>query len=136
MLKIEVKRHAQGLKYFTPWIEEHDEGRSGCTFHFHHDDISNEGAARLSELITQQVQLRWRPRSPDEPTGRRIPVTMERRTVMEGRDIVAVTDRPDHIAYTVRADLISARGAALITREQTKLTERWRRLSGRRLQAV
>ncbi|MFC9949238.1 hypothetical protein ACFVIN_01495 [Streptomyces prasinus] len=137
MLVIEVKRHGQGTEYFEPWIDEHEDG---CTYHFHWDDISDEGVGALSDVITQQVRQLWRPRPPGAPAGRRIPVIMERRILMEGRDTVAVYDLPECIIYMVRADLISARGAALITRRQSELTTRWMRVSGRgrgrQLQAV
>lgn len=131
MLTIEVKRHAQGLHYFEPWIETHEDG-TGCTFHFHWDDISEEGVGVLSDAITQQVRRLWRPRPLGAPAGRRIPVIMERCAVMEGRDVVVVFDEPEYVAYMVRADLISERGAALITRAQSEITPYWERLSGRR----
>lgn len=129
MLTIEVKRHAQGATYFTPWIEDHEDGR-GCTFHFHWDDISDEGVGAFRELFTQQTR-RWHPRLPGSPLGRRIPITMERRTVMEGDALVAVDDHPGYIAYTVRADLISERGAAHITRVQSERSPYWERTPAR-----
>jgi len=136
MLTIEVKRHAQGAEYFAPWIETHEDG-TGCTFHFHWDDISEQGVGVLSDAITQQVRRLWRPRPPGAPRGRRIPVIMERRAVMEGRDVVVVFDEPGFVAYLVRADLISARGAAFITRAQSDITPYWERLPSRRqLQTV
>lgn len=132
MLTIEVKRHGQGEGYFTPWIEEHDGGHGGCTYHFHHDDISDEGAQYLADLITQQVRRRWRPRPPGAPAGHRIPVAWHRCPVLDEREVVAVDDRPDLLAYTVRADLITERGAAGIARAQERLTARWLRISPRR----
>lgn len=133
MLTIAVKRHAQDVKYFAPWIEDHED-RSGCTFHFHWDDISDEGVGVLSDAVTQQVRQLWRPRPLGAPTGRRIPVVMVRRTVMEDRDLIAVVDEPGYIAYMVRADLISERGAAFITRAQSEKTPYWERLPSRRRQ--
>lgn len=134
MLTIEVKRHARGTEYFVPWIEDNEDG---CTFHFHWDDISDEGVGVLSDAITQQVRQLWRPRPPGAPAGRRVPVVMVRRTVMEDRALMAVVDEPECIAYMVRADLISERGAALITLAQSEKTPYWERLpSRRRLQTV
>ncbi|MEU9597245.1 hypothetical protein AB0E06_10575 [Streptomyces sp. NPDC048109] len=129
MLTIQVMRHAHGTKYFAPWIEDHDDG-SGCTFHFHWDDISDEGVGVFAELFTQQAR-RWHPRPPGVPVGRRIPVVMERRTVMEDGALVAVDDRPEYIAYTVRADLISERGADEITRSQSERSPYWERTPAR-----
>lgn len=125
MLTIEVKRHAQGEQYFEPWIEDYEDG-SGCLFHFHYDDISDEGAGIFAELFTQQA-LRWHPRPPGAALGPRIPITMERRDVMTGGVAVAVDDHPEYIAYTVRADLISERGARHITRHQSERSPWWQR---------
>ncbi|MET9304945.1 hypothetical protein ABZX68_06350 [Streptomyces cellulosae] len=129
MLTIEVKRHDQGEDYFAPWIEEHD---GGCTYHVHHEDISDEGAQYLSGLITQQVRRRWRPRPPGAPAGRCMPVIWHRCPMLDDREVVAVDDRPDLLAYTVRADLITERGARGIARAQERLTARWVRLTSRR----
>lgn len=122
---IEVKRHDPDESYFEPWIEDHDDG-SGCTFHFHWDDISDEGVGVFAQLFNQQAR-RWHPRLPGAPLGPRIPITMERRTVMEGDDLVAVDDQADYIAYTVRADLIKARAARHITRHQSERSPYWER---------
>ncbi|MFJ8110472.1 hypothetical protein [Streptomyces sp. NPDC096132] len=125
MLTIEVERHAQGEDYFKPWIEDYEDG-SGCRFHFHYDDISDLGAIAFAELFTLQA-IRWRPRPPGAAPGPRIPITMERRAIMEGDDLVAVDDHAEYIAYTVRADLISARGAGHITRRQSERSPWWER---------
>lgn len=125
MLRIQVKRHVQGLEYSKPWIEDHEDG-SGCTFHFHWDDISDEGVGVFAELFTQQAR-RWHPRPPGAPVGRRIPITMERRTDMDDGVLVAVDDHAEYIAYTVCADLISERGAAHITRTQSERSPYWER---------
>ncbi|MCZ0207942.1 hypothetical protein OZK63_21250 [Streptomyces sp. UMAF16] len=129
MLKIEVKRHGRGLGYFKPWIEDHEDG-SGCTFHFHWDDISDEGVGVFAELFNQQAR-RWRPRPPGTPVGPRIPITMERRAVMEEGAAVAVDDHASYIAYTVRADLISERGAKYITQTQAERSPYWERIPAR-----
>jgi hypothetical protein len=130
MLTIEVKRHSKGESYFEPWIEDFEDG-SGRRFHFHYDDISDEGVRAFSDVFTQQVR-RWRPRPPGSPAGVRIPVTMERWPVMPYGVPVAVVDRPDCIAYTAHADLISARGAASITRTQSERSPYWERVAFRR----
>jgi hypothetical protein len=131
MLTIEVKRHGQGKPYFEPWIEEHQDGNGrGCTFHFHWDDITEEGVGIFAELLNHQVRVKgWRPRPAGTPRGRRIPVFMVRCDVMSERDVVAVYDQPDWIAYIMRADLITGRGAAGITRAQTERTPYWERRS-------
>ena len=123
MLTIEVKRHAQGEAYFDPWIEDFEDG---CRFHFHWDDISDEGTEVLREVFTEQAK-RWRPRSSDAPRGRRISITMERRAVMSHGVAIAVEDKADYIHYTARADLISERGARSITRHQSDRSPYWER---------
>ncbi|CAL9665582.1 hypothetical protein SUDANB145_07379 (plasmid) [Streptomyces sp. enrichment culture] len=129
MLTIEVKRHAQGEGYFAPWIEDYEDG-TGCTFHFHWDDISDEGVDVFREVFTEQAR-RWHPRRTGAQRGRRIPITMERLAVLEGGAAVVVDDRADLIAYTARADLISARGAAYITRHQSERSPHWERSPAR-----
>ncbi|MFE4697238.1 hypothetical protein ACFRIC_09110 [Streptomyces sp. NPDC056738] len=127
MLTIEVRRHRKGESYFEPWIEEHD---NGCTFHFHWDDISDEGCDAFSTAYNLQV-LRWRPRLPGSPLGPRIPVTVERRAVMDRREALLVHDRADRVAYAVRADLISARAAESIARAQSERSPYWERVPAR-----
>lgn len=127
MLTIEVNRHAQGEDYFEPWIEDYEDG-SGCRFHFHWDDISDEGCGVFAELFTQQTR-RWHPRPPGAALGPRIPITMERRAVMEEDVAVAVDDHAEYIAYTVRADLISERAAGHLTRHQSERSPWWERTS-------
>lgn len=126
MLTIEVKRHAQGEQYFEPWIEDYEDA-SGCLFHFHYDDISDEGTGIFAELFTQQAR-RWHPRPAGAAPGPRIPITMERRDVMTDGVAVAVDDHAEYIAYTVRADLISERGARHITRHQSERSPWWQRV--------
>lgn len=130
MLTIEVKRHSQGEPYFEPWIERFEDGR-GRRFHFHWDDISDEGAAWLREVYIEQAR-RWHPRPPDMPRGRKIPVTMERRPVMPCGVPIAVDDRAEYIAYMVRSDLISERGARAIARIQSETSPHWVRRPHRR----
>jgi hypothetical protein len=125
MLMIEVKRHPRDEAYFEPWIEDFEDG-SGCRFHFHWDDISDEGADVFREVFTEQAK-RWGPRPAEAPRGRRIPVTMERKPVMPYGVAVAVNDTAEYIAYTVRADLISECGARVITRRQSERSPDWER---------
>jgi hypothetical protein len=129
MLTIEVKRHPEGEEYFDPWIEDFEDG-TGCRFHFHWDDICDEGCAAFAEVFTEQAK-RWHPRPPGAPRGNRIPITMERKSVMPYGVAVAVDDKPDYIAYTVRADLISERGASGITRTQSERSPHWERIPAR-----
>ncbi|MFG2307622.1 hypothetical protein ACGFS9_02865 [Streptomyces sp. NPDC048566] len=128
MLTIEVKRHPQGERYFEPWIQDYEDG-TGCLFHFHWDDISDEGVPVFAELFTQQAR-RWHPRADGLPLGPRIPITMERRTVMDEDVDVAVDDHAEYIAYTVRADLISQRAADHLTRHQSERSPYWERTPG------
>lgn len=127
MLTIEVERHAQGERYFQPWIEDYKDG-SGCKYHFHYDDISDEGTGVFAELFTQQAR-RWHPRPLGSEPGPRVPITMEREAVMGDGVVAAVDDHAEYIAYTVRADLISARGAGHITRRQSERSPGWERSS-------
>ncbi len=122
MLTIEVER--RGGAYFEPYITDHD---NGCVVTFHNDDITDEGAGYLAQAYTSQA-LRWARRLPGEQRGERIPVAMERRAVLPDGAVVVVEDRPDCIKYTVRADLISARGAESITRTQSERSPDWGRL--------
>lgn len=125
MFYVEVKRHAQGESYFDPWMEEFEDG-TGCRFHFHWTDISDEGTEVLREVLTEQTR-RWRPRAADAAPGRRISITMERRAVMPHGVAIAVEDKADYIHYTARADLISERGARSITRHQSERSPYWER---------
>jgi hypothetical protein len=125
MLTIEVTRHEQGEPYFEPWIQDYPDG-SGCLFHFHYDDISDDAQGVFAELFTQQAR-RWHPRPEGAPLGPRIPITMERREVMADGHRVAVDDNADYIAYTVLARLISERGARHITRHQSERSPWWER---------
>jgi hypothetical protein len=123
MLMIEVKRH-QGAEYFEPWIEDHE---NGCTFHFHWDDISDEGCSCFREAFNQQVR-RWRPRPSGAAPGPRIPITIVRRAVMDEREALVVQDYPDFINYTARDDLISGRAAASVARTQSERSPFWERV--------
>ncbi|MGY1498602.1 hypothetical protein ACW4TU_18715 [Streptomyces sp. QTS52] len=122
MLTIEVERC--GGAYFDPYITDHD---TGCVVTFHNDDITEEGAGYLAQAYTGQA-LRWARRLPGEQRGKRIPVAMERRAVLPEGAVIVVDDRPDFIRYTVRADLISARGAESISRTQSERSPDWGRL--------
>ncbi|MHB9862140.1 hypothetical protein [Streptomyces sp. YIM S03343] len=124
MLTIEVKRHPQGQPYFTPWIEY--EGGDRCTFHLHWDDVTAEGVDVLRQLFTELAR-RWHPRPPGAPRGRIVPVIMERKTVMPDGVTIAVDDLEDGIVYTLRADLLSERGAAGLGRAQTDISPGWTR---------
>lgn len=126
LLTIEVERHSG--TYFEPYITDHD---NGCVVHFHQDDITEEGAEFLAQAYTEQAR-RWAPRKPGEPRGPRVLVTMERRQVTPLGFAVVVNDRPDSIKYTVRADLITARGAESITRTQSERSPDWVRLPASR----
>ena len=122
MLTIEVERC--GGAYFEPYITDRD---NGCVVTFHNDDITEEGAGYFAQAYTNQA-IRWAPRSPRERRGERIPVTMVRREVLPEGALIVIDDRPGYIRYTVRADLISARGAESITRTQSERSPDWGRI--------
>lgn len=126
MLTIEVKR--QEGAYFEPYITDHEHG---CVVTFHTDDITKEGASFLAQAYTSQAR-RWAPRPLDAPRGARIPVVMDRRTDLPDGVLIVVDDRPGLIKYTVDADLITARGAALIARAQTDRSPDWERTPAHR----
>jgi hypothetical protein len=126
MLKIEVKRHSKREDYFEPWIERFDHG-GGWRFHFHWDDISDEGVEAFREIYEQQSTC-WRPRAADAPRGPHIPNKMERKAVLPDGEKVAVYDTPDGNLYMVRADLISERGARLMARAQWEISRHWERI--------
>jgi hypothetical protein len=110
--------------WFEPYIEDVD---GGYVYWFHTDDITDEGCAVFSDVFAEQAR-RWRPRDHSAPRGPRIPITMERWPVMPEGMPVVVDDHAEYIVYSVRADLISERGAELITREQSKRSPDWVRV--------
>src|SRR5213593_955663 len=109
-----IKVSRRDGEWFAPYIDDVD---NGCVFWFHEDDITDEGCGVFADVFTEQAR-RWRPRDAGTPRGPRIPITMERRPVMPEYVAVVVDDHAEYIAYTVRADLISERGATYITRTQ------------------
>ncbi|MEV8045905.1 hypothetical protein AB0P02_18970 [Streptomyces griseoluteus] len=126
MLTITVERHAQDEEYFSPWFDGH------YGWHFHHDDITAEGADALAGLLTQQVRLRWRPRPSGAPRGPRIPSVLKRRPVMPYDELALASDQADGIVYLMRADLITARGAEGFIRALVGVIPHWKRLDLRR----
>ncbi|MFG2277574.1 hypothetical protein ACGFNQ_02650 [Streptomyces asoensis] len=130
-LIIEVERHKGA--WFAPYMKDHiseAEDRATVVFHFHWDDITDEGAASFADVFTQQA-LRWKPRTPEAPRGRQIPVWMELRSDMGPRCDIVVDDMPDYIRYVVRAGLITQRAADAITRSQSERSPDWVRLPAR-----
>jgi hypothetical protein len=125
LFKIEVLHKGGG--WFPPYI---DDVENGCVFWFHDNDITDEGCAAFADVFTEQAR-RWRPREQEAARGPRIPVTMERRPVMPEGMVIVVDDHAEYIAYTVRADLISERGAAYITRTQSARSPDWVRRPAR-----
>jgi hypothetical protein len=99
--------------WFAPYI---DDAPGGCVVvWFHNDDITDEGCGAFADVFTELAR-RWRPREPGTPRGPRIPITMDRRPVMPEGMAIVVDDHVEYIHYTVRADLISERGAMCLTR--------------------
>jgi hypothetical protein len=120
-LVIEVERHKG--EWFSPYIIDHP---WGCTYHLHEDDITEDGAAWLAEVLTQQA-LRWKPRKLDAPRGPRIPVWMELEPEMERGCVIVVDDQPTYIRYVVRTGLIKRRAADTITRQLSDRSPDWER---------
>lgn len=130
-MTIEVERHKGA--WFAPYMKDHiceAEGRATVVFHFHWDDITDEGAAAFADVFTQQA-LRWKPRTPEAPRGERIPIWMELRPDMEPVHAIVVEDMPGYIRYIVRAGLIEQRAADAITRSQSERSPDWVRLPSR-----
>jgi len=122
LFKIEVLH--KGGAWFAPYIDDVD---NGCVYWFHEDDITDEGCDAFADVFTQQAR-RWQPRDPGAPRGPRIPITMDREPAMPEGIAIVVDDHAEYIAYTVRADLISERGASYITRTQSQRSPDWIRL--------
>ncbi|MGW3847129.1 hypothetical protein [Streptomyces fagopyri] len=130
-MTIEVERDKGA--WFAPYMKDHiseAEGRATVVFHFHWDDITDEGAAAFADVFTQQA-LRWKPRAPEAPRGERIPIWMELRPDMEPTAAIVVEDMPGYIRYIVRAGLIEQRAADAITRSQSERSPDWVRLPAR-----
>lgn len=119
---VEVERHSGA--YFEPYVEDHD---NGCIIHFHNDDITEDGAWYFAQACTGQA-IRWAPRASRERRGQRIPIAMERRRVMPDDTALIVDDRPNSIKYTVRAELITARGGNSLCRTLSDRSPDWGRL--------
>jgi len=128
-LNIEVERHPGA--YFEPYITDHltDES-AGCVFHFHVDDITDEGAELFREVFLQQA-CKWNPRPADAPRGRRIPIWMEMRTDLPDGFAILVEDQPTYIKYIARPGLMSPRAAESLTRHQSERSPDWWRLPAR-----
>lgn len=116
--------HKKGA-WFAPYI---DDVPGGCVVWFHRDDITDEGAAFLADALTAQSQ-RWRIREPEEARGPRVPVTMKLEPDMPDGMPIVIDDHPEYVHYSVRADLISQRGADSIADTLTSRTPDWERMT-------
>lgn len=111
----------KGGAWFAPYIENIT---ANCIVIFHDDDITDAGCAALAEVLTE-MRRRWHPREPGAPRGPKIPITMELEPDMPVGIAIVVDDHAEYIHYTVRADLISERGADLITRYLSERIPDW-----------
>lgn len=125
----------KGGAWFAPYIENIT---ADCVVTFHEDDITDLGCEALADVLTQ-MRRRWHPRGLGVPRGPKIPITMDVEPVMPGGIAIVVDDHAEYIHFTVRADLISERGADLITRYLAERIPDWIRLPTKyqvRLRAV
>ncbi|WP_326729032.1 hypothetical protein [Streptomyces phaeochromogenes] len=128
-LFIEVERHSGA--YFEPYITDHITAeRAGCVFHFHEDDITDEGADLFCQVLLQQAR-KWNPLPADAPRGQRIPIWMEMRTDLPDGYAILVEDCAEFIKYIARPGLIEPRAAESITRHQSERSPDWWRLPAR-----
>jgi len=110
--------------WFEPYIEDLE---AGCLFVFHDDDITDEGCAAFADVFTEQAR-RWQPRGAEAPLGPQIPITMELEEAMPEGMAILVDDHPEYISYMVWSELISERGAELISRKLAERSPFWIRL--------
>jgi hypothetical protein len=110
--------------YIAPQIVDLDDG---CLFRIHADDVSEEGAKLLSDLLTEQAQ-HWAPRPPGAPLGPVIPVRWECVPDLPDPFAIRVEDRPDSITYTIDSSLLSQRAGDFLGRLDTERSPYWQRV--------
>lgn len=111
--------------YIEPEIIDLKDG-TGCVFRLHETDVSEDGAAMLADLLTQQAQ-RWAPRPPGS-TGPVIPVRWDRVCDLPDPFLIGVDDGPDAVTYSVDADIISQHAADYLGKLTTERSPHWRRV--------
>ena len=112
--------------YTEPEIIDLADG-SGCVFRLHVSDISEDGTAMLSNLLTEQAQ-RWAPRPPGSPVGPVIPVVWNCVPDLPNRFLIRVDDGPDRITYTVDSSVLSQRAGDYLGRLDTERSPYWQRV--------
>ena len=114
-----------GGSHFAPFIIDHDDG---CTFTFHDDDISPEGAVWFSQAMTAQAR-RWVPRPASMQRGPVVPVRIEREPDLPDPFRLRLEDSPRSITYVVADEAISNYGADVISRKLTERSPHWHRVA-------
>jgi hypothetical protein len=119
--------HVERVKgdYIDPEIIDLEDG-SGCLFRLHETDVSEDGAKKLADLLTEQAQ-RWAPR-PAGTVGPVIPVRWERIPSPSDRLSIGVDDRATSITYKVDPSLLSQRAADYLGRLDTERSPYWQRV--------
>ncbi|MFI8531745.1 hypothetical protein ACIGMX_16085 [Streptomyces aquilus] len=114
----------KGGEWFAPYTENIT---TNCIVTFHDDDITDAGCAALADVLTV-MRRRWHPRGLRAPRGPKIPITIDLEPDMPPGIAIVVDDHAEYIHFTVRADLISERGADLITRHLSEHIPNWIRV--------
>lgn len=123
MWHMEVER--RGGEHFEPFIVD-IEGE-GCIFVFHERDITTDGAAWFSKVMTDQA-TRWVPRTPDMPLGGVIPVRIVREPDLPDMLAIYLDDSEAAITYYVDETIIGEYGADVISRKLTARSPHWQRV--------
>lgn len=108
---------------FEPHVVDWDDG---CAWVFHVSDISEDGAEHFKKAMTDQAR-NWGIRDSGTPLGPIVPVRIVRVPDLPEVLAMQVDDRADAITYTVDEDLISERGAEVISRKLTERSPHWLR---------
>ncbi|MEU6661196.1 hypothetical protein [Streptomyces sp. NPDC046821] len=122
MWVMQVER--SGGDHFAPFIVDH---ATGCTFHFHEEDITEEGADWFSAAMTEQAR-RWVPRARTMARGKTVPVQIEREDDLPEPFALHLEDSADAITYTVDASAIEEDAASAISRQLTARSPHWQRV--------
>ncbi|MFJ9037890.1 hypothetical protein ACIRF8_15020 [Streptomyces sp. NPDC102406] len=119
---MQVERSGGG--HFAPFIVD---SIDGCTFVFHEDDITPEGAGWFSQAMTEQAR-RWLPRTMEMPRGPIVPVRIIREPVLPDPYRLRLDDSAERITYWVIDTAIKRHAADEICRQLTERSPHWHRL--------
>ncbi|MFJ9420782.1 hypothetical protein [Streptomyces sp. NPDC101249] len=112
--------------YVKPEIVDLEDG-SGCIFKLHETDISEDGPASLSNVLTRQAQF-WAPRPAGSPAGPVVTVTWHR-VPRDGNPLsIGVKDGVNKIEYQVDPRLLSQRAADYLGQLDTERSPYWQRV--------